>query len=111
MVLPKPNQLHLRALPNFFKQSHRLFSPYWTIWVKSTPENSQVTVIVPKKQFTKATQRNAMKRLLTSTLQPLMPKLKHKQLVLSVKKSVKNLSTDQVRKELQQTVNQVNRYD
>lgn len=70
-MLPKRLQFALRRDADFFSRAERRSTEYFTLFYTPTPspeDGLQAAVIVPKKVCVKATQRNAVKRIMSSVL-------------------------------------------
>jgi ribonuclease P protein component len=103
-MLPKPHRLNLRPERTFFSHSHKKHFPEFSLFyvkaagLKDGP--TQGAVIVSKKNFPLATDRNRIKRQARAVLAPLLAQFTGWQVVVQVKKPL----TPEVLQQLKQTV-------
>ncbi len=101
-MLPKQYSFVLRQDRSFFQKARRSFSSHFTFFFQDvTSHTSQVIVLVSKKVSTKATTRNALKRMVYSTLEPLIEEQgKHLKVVVVPKASALHLQKTAMQAEL-----------
>ena len=73
-MLPAKNNLSLREDPTFFDNAKKYFFPFGVVFyvlkndIKEASFDLQATSIIPKKYWSKATERNYLKRVVTSAV-------------------------------------------
>jgi len=95
-MLPKKLRFPLRKNQSFFEEARTVGSRYFVVYFQTgTAQQSRAAVITSKKQFPKATQRNAQKRRVRAGLKPLVSKMQCNQqpidTVWFIKKTAANL--------------------
>lgn len=70
-MLPKQYSFKLRSERGFFDKAQKVFSRYFTLFYIPS-ERFGFVVVVPKKRVALATQRNALKRKITTCVQTVL---------------------------------------
>lgn len=99
-MLPAPNRLPLRTYPNFFTTAQKAHSSSFTAFYTKTNDLVRVAVIVPKKQFSKAVDRNAIKRRVLEAVKKALPSLPRADIALVVRKKAQAKTVTDLSSEL-----------
>jgi ribonuclease P protein component len=100
-MFPKENRFKSRLGDEFFANAKRVYSPLFVLYYQKRDDNQvKVTVIVPKKHASKATERTKIKRKMRNGLIPHLDKLEGLNLVLYLKKSVTEKNGKDFEKEI-----------
>lgn len=76
-MLPKENRLSKKETNKVFKKGKKIFGDFLVLRIVPNSLNlSRFTVVVPKKNFKKATQRNKIKRLIRESLRKKLLRIK-----------------------------------
>lgn len=104
-MLPHKHRLMLRHFPEFFSQSKKLYSPFYTIFYLAQESiESTGAVVVPKKVVAKAAYRNKLKRQTLEVLYPLLKTHPHLKVAIRVKKPLDKNELSQLSIDLEKTL-------
>ncbi len=88
-MIPVIYKLKLRKIVDFFQDSERYYSKYFLVFHRYKNESeSQMIVVVPKKNIKLRVKRNSLKRLIYNLSLPLLKKTRGLSLVLVVNKKI-----------------------
>ncbi|MDH5533655.1 MAG: ribonuclease P protein component [Candidatus Pacebacteria bacterium] len=104
-MFPKINRFETRLGEDFFANAKRAYSPLFVLYYQKRDDNQvKVTVIVPKKNVFKATDRSKIKRKMRSSLIPHLGNLEGLNLVLYLKSRVTENNINNFEKEIDSLV-------
>lgn len=97
-MIPKIFRLNLRTNKDFFINSKRYYADNFIVFYcpTSLEKQSQLTVVVPKKQVKKRVNRSKVKRQVYAAALPLLVKSKGLEVVLVAKRNISRVSFSEI---------------
>jgi ribonuclease P protein component len=105
-MLPSHYRLQLRNKADFFNTTKRWYGQLMTVFYREFDGLNQAAIIVPKKFFKKATQRNKLKRQLGNAVYSLLKETTGLELVIVLKKEAHDKTINAFQDELKKFFNQ-----
>ncbi len=107
-MIPKKYKLQLRKIPGFFANCDRYFSRYFLVFYqKNNGQDTQVTIIVPKKIIKLRVNRTKMKRQLYKLSLPFVQNSKGVSLVLVINKTTLTASNQDLLSDFEQIFSKI----
>lgn len=98
-MLSKKQRYPLRQDRRFFQTARRTQNTFFVVFLKDTDAklSAQAAVIVPKKVFPKAVQRNKAKRWIQAALSPTLSQLRGTAVVVLVRRPLRFQDVEKIR--------------